>query len=116
MLVADPDPAVQAVLRIALEHRGYRARTAGTAAEAVAALQEPLYAVVTELVFPDRRGLEVVHAARTAGRTTAIIVLSEIGTDLSVIDALRAGAHDYVRKPFSPDELMARLERHGAPD
>lgn len=72
-------------------------------------------AVVTELVFPDRRGLELVQAVRAASRHTVIVVLSEISADTSAIEALRSGAHDYVRKPFSPDELVARLERHGAP-
>ncbi|HKI56355.1 MAG TPA: response regulator [Trueperaceae bacterium] len=116
VLIADPDVATRSVLRIVLERTGYRTRAAVTAAEALALLNDRPDALVTELVFPDRRGLELVQAARQADPATIVIVLSEISNDLAVIEALRAGAHDYVRKPFSPDELVARLERHGSRD
>lgn len=115
VLIADPDPAIRAVLRIVLTRRGYRTRTAATAAEALAALDDAPEAVVTELVFPDRRGLDLVRAVRASRPDTVILVLTEINADSSAIEALAAGAHDYIRKPFSPDELVARLERHGTP-
>lgn len=115
VLIADPDAATRTVLAIVLARRGFRTRTAVSAADALASLREPPDALVTELVFPDRRGLDLVEAARDAGRGTVIVVLSEISTDVSAVEALRAGAHDYVRKPFSPDELVARLERHATP-
>lgn len=115
VLIADPDPATRTVLRTVLAQHGYRTRQAATADAALAAMADRPDAVVTELVFPDRRGLELVQAVRAASRHTVIVVLSEISADTSAIEALRSGAHDYVRKPFSPDELVARLERHGAP-
>lgn len=116
MLIADPDPATRTVLRVVLGRHGYRTRLATTAAEAIASIEEPPEAVVTEVVFQDLRGLDVVRAARRARPATVVLVLSEISTDTSVIEALRAGAHDYVRKPFSPEELVARLERHATQD
>lgn len=116
VLIADPDPVTQTVLQIVLRQRGYRTRSVLTAAEAIEALERHPGAVVTELVFPDRRGPDVVHAARSLSRETVVLVLSEISADGAVVEALKAGAHDYVRKPFSPEELIARLERHATPD
>jgi two-component system KDP operon response regulator KdpE len=109
VLVVDDEPQIVRALRINLAARGYQVVTAydGTAALKAAAETRP-DVVVLDLGLPDLDGNEVIAGLR--GWTTVPILVLSARTDSSdKVEALDAGADDYVTKPFGMDELLARL-------
>ena len=118
VLVCDDEPHIVRALKIVLREAGFEALPAETAAEAlqVATLQRP-DAAILDLVLPDGDGVEVCRAIREWSEMP-ILVLSAVGDEDHKVRALEAGADDYVTKPFSPRELVARLRavmRRAAP-
>jgi two-component system, OmpR family, KDP operon response regulator KdpE len=109
VLVVEDEPALLRALQINLRARGYEVTTssAGQAALAEAARRPP-DAVLLDLGLPDVDGTEVIRELRTWS-TAPVIVLSGRASSGDKIDALDAGADDYVTKPFSMEELLARL-------
>ena len=109
VLVVEDEPALRQALAINLRARRYEVPVAATGAEALtAAAQEPPDVVVLDLGLPDMEGTDVIRGLR--GWTQApIIVLSARSAQSDKVDALDAGADDYVTKPFGMDELLARL-------
>jgi two-component system, OmpR family, KDP operon response regulator KdpE len=119
VLVVDDEPQILRALRIILRDAGFDVLQATTAEEALdqAALRTPQAAIV-DLVLPDRDGVFVTESLREWSRMP-IIVLSAVGEEEEKVRALRAGADDYVTKPFGARELVARLEavlRRTAPE
>jgi two-component system, OmpR family, KDP operon response regulator KdpE len=119
ILVVDDEPQLVRALRINLRVRQYDVRTAATATEALQqASRYPPDLVILDLGLPDLDGVEVIHGLR--GWTEApIIVLSGRSDSTDKVAALDAGADDYVTKPFSMEELLARMRavsRRGAGD
>ena len=109
VLVVDDEPQILRALGTTLRGAGYDVGTAATAEEALAsAAAHPPDAVILDLVLPDRSGTEVCRELRTWS-DAPVIVLSAVGEEREKIAALDAGADDYVTKPFSVDELLARL-------
>ncbi|MFB8146173.1 response regulator [Microbacterium sp. NPDC056003] len=109
VLVADDDPQLVRALRITLSAHGYDVIAApdGAAAIALAAKERPDI-VMVDLGMPRLDGMQVIEALR--GWTTApIIVVSGRTGSADKVDALDAGADDFVTKPFQIDELLARL-------
>ena len=115
VLVVEDDPAVRNLVTTALESRGYQHITAATAKAAVAAAATKAPDIMLlDLGLPDVDGIDVIKRVRTWS-TMPIIVLSARSEDSDKIEALDAGADDYLSKPFSVGELLARLrttERH----
>jgi two-component system, OmpR family, KDP operon response regulator KdpE len=109
ILVVDDEPQLVRALRINLRARQYDVRTAATATEALQqASRYPPDLVILDLGLPDLDGVEVIHGLR--GWTEApIIVLSGRSDSTTKVEALDAGADDYVTKPFSMEELLARM-------
>jgi two-component system KDP operon response regulator KdpE len=109
ILVVDDEPQLVRALRINLRARQYDVRTAATATEALQqASRQPPDLVILDLGLPDLDGVEVIHGLR--GWTQApIIVLSGRSDSTDKVQALDAGADDYVTKPFSMEELLARM-------
>jgi len=109
VLVIDDEPQIVRALRINLRVRQYDVHTAGTAGEALEiAAKHPPDLVILDLGLPDMDGVEVIHGLR--GWTEApIIVLSGRTDSTDKVEALDAGADDYVTKPFGMDELLARM-------
>ncbi|KZB81306.1 response regulator [Amycolatopsis regifaucium] len=109
VLVVDDEPQIVRALRINLSARGYKVITAhdGTAALKAVAETKP-DVVVLDLGLPDLDGTEVIAGLR-GWTTVPIIVLSARGDSADKVQALDAGADDYVTKPFGMDELLARL-------
>ncbi len=109
MLVVDDDPAIRDALARELEAAGYEAVTAGDGVEGarVFAERQPDL-VITDLAMPRADGFAVIRAVRRAG-TTPVLVLSVRGEEEDKVRALDAGADDYVTKPFSLAELLARV-------
>ncbi|MGN9913447.1 response regulator [Phytohabitans sp. LJ34] len=109
ILVVDDDPQILRTLRINLRARGYDVDTvadADAALHAAAAGRPDL--IVLDLGLPDRDGVEVVRDLR-GWNNAPIIVLSGRSGSADKVDALDAGADDYVTKPFGLDELLARI-------
>ncbi|AZZ51933.1 response regulator [Rathayibacter festucae] len=109
VLLADDDAQLLRALRITLGARGYEVVTAenGTSALALAAERRPDL-VVLDLGLPGLDGLDVIRGLR-GWSTAPILVVSGRTGAADTIDALDAGADDYVTKPFAMDELLARL-------
>jgi two-component system KDP operon response regulator KdpE len=109
ILVVDDEPQILRALQMKLHAAGYATDTAASAQEAVAkAAMRPPEAVILDLLLPDGSGTDVCRELRRWS-TVPILVLSAVGEEKEKIDALDAGADDYVTKPFSGDELLARL-------
>jgi two-component system KDP operon response regulator KdpE len=109
ILVADDDPQLVRALRITLAAHGYDIVAApdGAAAIALAAASKPDL-VLLDLGMPKLDGVEVIHALRGWTQAPIIVVSGRTGS-ADKVDALDAGADDYVTKPFQIDELLARL-------
>ena len=119
VLAVDDEPQILRALETTLRGAGYVVETAATAKSALAAAAaHPPAAVILDLVLPDGSGTDVCRELRT-WMAAPVIVLSAVGDEREKIAALDAGADDYVTKPFSVDELLARLRavlRRSAPD
>jgi two-component system KDP operon response regulator KdpE len=109
VLVVDDEPAMLRALRINLRVRSYDVTTAATGQEALTeAARRPPDAVILDLGLPDLDGIEVIKRLR-GWSCAPVIVLSGRAGPGDKIAALDAGADDYVTKPFSMEELLARL-------
>ncbi|HMH58737.1 MAG TPA: response regulator, partial [Galbitalea sp.] len=109
ILIADDDPQILRALKVTLRARGYEIFTAGDGAEALemAAGHHPDL-VMLDLGMPKLDGVEVIQGLR--GWTQVPILVVSGRTDAAdKVDALDAGADDYVTKPFAIDELLARI-------
>jgi two-component system, OmpR family, KDP operon response regulator KdpE len=109
VLIVDDEPQILRALRINLRVRHYEVHVAGTGTQALeVAAKHPPDLVILDLGLPDLDGVEVIQGLR--GWTDApIIVLSGRADSSDKVDALDAGADDYVTKPFSMEELLARM-------
>jgi two-component system, OmpR family, KDP operon response regulator KdpE len=109
ILVVDDEPQILRALGTTLRGAGYDVHTAATAEAALAsAAAHPPEAVILDLVLPDGSGTDVTRELR-AWTDAPVVVLSAVGDEREKVAALDAGADDYVTKPFSVDELLARL-------
>jgi two-component system, OmpR family, KDP operon response regulator KdpE len=120
ILVVDDEPQITRVLKTTLSSQGYGVRTASDGDEALQMLKEwTPDLVITDLRMPNLGGLELCRQIRAKSRIP-IIVLSVKGEERIKVDALDAGADDYVTKPFGVHELLARvratLRRAAAPE
>jgi len=120
ILVIDDDPKISAVVRRGLVYEGYRVVEAATGEEGLAKAREHLPdLVVLDVMLPGIDGLEVCRRLRAAGDETAILMLTARDQVRDRVEGLETGADDYMVKPFSFEELLARvralLRRRAAP-
>jgi two-component system KDP operon response regulator KdpE len=109
ILLVDDEVPIQKAIAPLLRSRGYEVDVAATGADALKAVAgHPPDLVVLDLGLPDLEGAEVCRRIR-ATSAIPIIVLSARGSDSDKVEALDLGADDYVTKPFSPEELLARI-------
>lgn len=109
ILVIEDDKAVRKLITTTLETQNYRYQTAETGEGAImAAVSNPSDIIILDLGLPDMDGMEIIKKVREWSNTP-IIVVSARGEDKDKIDALDAGADDYLTKPFSAEELLARI-------
>jgi two-component system, OmpR family, KDP operon response regulator KdpE len=109
ILVVEDEPALLRALRINLRARGYEAITVGAGRPALEhATQRNLDAVILDLGLPDLDGIELIRELRLITSAPVIVLSGRTGPG-DKIGALDAGADDYVTKPFSMEELLARL-------
>jgi two-component system KDP operon response regulator KdpE len=109
ILVVDDEPQFLRALQTNLRGAGYDVVTATTADEALSAAGlHPPEAIILDLLLPDGRGTDVTRELRR-WTEAPIILVSAVGDEVEKIEALDAGADDYVTKPFAIGELLARL-------
>jgi two-component system KDP operon response regulator KdpE len=110
ILVCDDEPQILRALKVILRDSGYEAVTASSGEEALdRAAVKPPEAAILDLMLPDIDGVELTRRLREWSEMP-IVVLSAVGEEDRKVEALAAGADDYVTKPFGPRELIARLE------
>lgn len=109
ILIIDDDPQIRDVLRIALKKEGYETAEAGDGAEGLAkARRGTADLIVLDIGMPEMDGLELCRALRTE-HDTPILFLTARDDEIDRVLGLELGGDDYVTKPFSPRELIARI-------
>lgn len=109
ILVVDDDPPVRRTLGVVLGANGFGVCGVANGQSALECLaREEFDLMILDLLLPDLNGVEVCKRLRTWNRVP-VVVLSAIGDETMKVDALHAGADDYVTKPFSAPELVARV-------
>ncbi len=108
-LIVEDDLQISNFIRFSLDSQGYSCLEASTGKEALNALaNEPVTTIILDLGLPDIDGLEIIKQVRTFS-DLPIIVVSARDQDAEKVEALDAGADDYLTKPFSIKELLARI-------
>lgn len=110
ILVVDDEAQILRMLRVVLTNSGYKVLTAATGEDALdqLAVEQP-HLVILDLILPDQSGVEITRQVREWGSQVPIIILSALGEERDKVAALDAGADDYLTKPFSTQELLARV-------
>jgi DNA-binding response OmpR family regulator len=111
ILVVDDDPTVSDVVRRYLERAGYAVALSGDGRDALAAYERVRPdLVVLDLMLPGLDGLEVCRRLRSSAAGVPIVMLTALGEEADRVLGLQLGADDYVTKPFSPRELVLRVQ------
>ncbi|OUZ07025.1 DNA-binding response regulator [Aeromicrobium sp. PE09-221] len=109
ILIADDDPQILRALRITLTAKGYQIFTAANGTEAIsAAVDHHPDIFLIDLGMPKLDGIEVIHGIRGWSQAPILVVSGRAGA-ADKVEALDAGADDYITKPFAVDELLARI-------
>jgi len=112
VLVVDDEPAVRQVLAAAIGKAGYAVETAASASEALARLDKaPFDVVLSDVFMPVTDGIELLKQARARGHAATFIMVTAFASVDSAIDAIKAGAWDYITKPVRNEEILHRLEQ-----
>ena len=112
ILVVDDEKNYQVVLNALLSGEGYEVLTAGNGARAlVLAAEEEPDLLLTDMRMPNMTGLELIQKLREKGSDCAVVVMTAYGTVENAVEAMKAGASDYVMKPFENQELLLTIKR-----
>ncbi|WP_240307603.1 response regulator transcription factor [Thermus caldifontis] len=115
ILVVEDDPTVAKVLELALRREGYEPHLARDYPSAKAALNGDWDAIVLDINLPGGSGLDLLRYLRKElHKTTPVLVLSGLKQERSLKEAQALGAQEYLTKPFSPSDLIRRLEHYVA--
>ena len=120
LLVVDDEPDLRTLYELTLLREGYDIETAGTVQEALLHLKDRTYsAVITDMRLPDGTGLDVLRWLEECGRREKAIIITAYGSAENAVEALKAGAYDYLTKPVDLKQFRAvvgsALGRAGAP-
>jgi two-component system NtrC family response regulator len=112
VLVVDDDASLRRVTQMQLEEAGYEVFTAADAAAGLEVMEASVPSlVVTDLKMPGMSGIELLQELRSRYPETTVILITAFGTVQTAVEAMRAGAYDYITKPIDYDELLLVLER-----
>jgi DNA-binding NtrC family response regulator len=112
VLVVDDDAAMREMVVSLLDDQGIQARSAGSAAEAMERLADfDCDVVLSDIRMPGKTGIDLLGEIRELRPDTPVVLMTAFGSIDSAVEAMHAGAFDYVTKPFQRDALMLRLER-----
>lgn len=110
LLIVDDEPSVVDVVRSRFEKEGFAVSEAGTGSEALRRLRDESYdLVLLDVGLPGIDGFETLRQLRAAGHDQPVLMLTARGDEVDRVVGLELGADDYVVKPFSPRELVARV-------
>ncbi|HVZ32566.1 MAG TPA: sigma-54 dependent transcriptional regulator [Polyangiaceae bacterium] len=112
VLVVDDEENIRLVLRTLLKRHGYEVETAPGGDEALGLVESfGPDVVITDVRMPRMGGLDLLGTLRAKGNDATVIVMSAYGNLDQAIDAIKAGAYDYIQKPFKPDEIVLALRK-----
>ena len=112
MLVAEDESTLRQGIATAFRERGWEVVEAADGAEAFARLEESVFDVlVTDYQMPERNGLDVLKRSKMINEGTVGLVMTAYGTVESAVEAMKAGAYDYVLKPFDLEEMEMKVDR-----
>src|SRR6516164_7520272 len=116
VLAIDDEPAMTEWLKILLEHAGFDVRTAliGTRGEEIFRTWRP-DVVVTDMILPDVDGIELVRKFKQLEPEAEVIVITGQGNIPRSVEAVKAGAFDFLEKPIDAERLLDKLEKANAP-
>lgn len=113
ILVVDDDEDTRELLREVLSEEGYRVNTSGSGEEAMEIGKRELFDVIISdmRLGPDLNGLDVLRAYKSVQPESEVILITAFGTMETAIEAVKAGAFDYISKPFKIDEVLLQVQR-----
>ena len=112
VLIIDDEPLMRLSMLDALKAEGYQVQEASNGEEGIRKAKTDRYdLVITDLKMPGSDGLQVVRACKECSPETEVIVITAHGSVDTAVQAMKLGAHDYVTKPFSMDELLLTVDR-----
>ncbi|MDY6973229.1 MAG: response regulator [Thermodesulfobacteriota bacterium] len=111
ILVMEDDVSVARGLEMVLSEEGYDVNLAGTGALALEAFKQKRYdLLVADLRLPDIDGMEVIRNVKTEKPETQVIVITGYGTTATAVEAMKLGAHDFLPKPFTEEQIKASID------
>ena len=112
ILVVEDDESLRRVMQVQLEKAGYKTTVAGDVRQALEILQQEAHdLVISDLNLPGSSGLDLLKSIRAEYPETATVIVTAYATVSTAVDAMKAGAYDYLTKPVHPYELKALVER-----
>src|SRR5688572_14289467 len=112
VLVVDDEENLRLVLRTLLRRHGYEVEAAASGEEALGLVDSfGPDVILTDVRMPKMGGLDLLGTLKAKGNEATVIVMSAYGNTDLAIDAMKAGAYDYVQKPFKPDEVVLTLRK-----
>ena len=112
LLVVDDDAAMSQMLASLFRERGYPVEEAASADEALERTRETEFdAVLSDIKMPGKTGIEMVGELRRIRPATPVVLMTAFGSIDSAVEAMRAGAFDYITKPFEPEAVLLTVER-----
>ena len=112
ILIIDDEEAIRESLEALLDFEGYETRSAGTAGEGIATLNDEVFdLVLLDLMLPDRSGIDVVEEVRRTNSQIPIVMLTAYGSLENAVKAIKCGANDFLTKPWNNDKLLIEIEQ-----
>jgi two-component system response regulator AtoC len=112
VLIVDDEPNLRQMLEALLAREGYEAVGAASAAEALACHERrPADIIITDLCMPGMDGMQLLAALRERESPATVVVMTAYGSTETALEAMKAGAYDYISKPFKPDEIVLTLRK-----
>jgi DNA-binding response OmpR family regulator len=109
LLIVEDDPSILMGLRMNLEAEGYEVVVAEDGERGLEQAHRPFDLIILDIMLPGLNGFELLSILRDQGIATPVIVLTARGSEMDTVTGLELGAEDYVTKPFSLAELLARI-------
>ena len=109
ILIVDDEPDIREILRYNLEKAGFNITEAITGDDALNKLSKDLDLAILDIMMPGKDGYEVCRKIREQGNTVPIIFLTAMDREFDEVRGLEVGGDDYIKKPFSPKMLIARI-------
>jgi two-component system response regulator AtoC len=112
ILVVEDEPTLREGIVTAFRDRGWQVSEAADGAEALSQLEGEIFdVVVTDYKMPEKNGMDVLRQCKKVNEGTAVLVMTAFGTVEMAVEAMKAGACDYVLKPFPLEELELKVEK-----